>query len=273
MTIRQRLYRIVFFSDTRAGRAFDLTLLWLILISFAVVVIASIPNTNTEIKHIYFIIEWGFTILFSVEYILRIATHPKPIKYIFSIWGLIDILALLPTYIGIFWGGNHSLQAIRILRLLRAFRILRLTRFSQEAELLMDALENNFYKILVFMAFMFGVVIILGTIMYVLESGNPGFSSIPQSIYWAIVTVTTVGFGDVVPITVVGKLLASLTMLIGYVIIAVPTGITAVEYSRSLTQKKVNKMCEHCSEENKPDAKYCSNCGNQFHDRRSKETA
>jgi voltage-gated potassium channel len=264
MSIKQKLYRIVFFSDTKAGRNFDLALLYLILISFTVVVLESIPNNSEELALIYYSIEWGFTILFSIEYLVRIVLSPKPLKYIFSVWGLIDILAILPTYLGLFIGGSHSMQAIRILRLLRAFRILRLTKFSREAELLLDALRRSLYKIAVFMVFMFVVVIFLGTVMYVLESENPGFSSIPQSIYWAIVTVTTVGFGDVVPITVAGKFLASLTMLIGYVIIAVPTGITAVEYSRAADEKKKQKTCSHCSEENKSDAKFCSNCGNQF---------
>jgi voltage-gated potassium channel len=240
--------------------------LWVILVSFVVVVLESIPENPIELKIAYFYIEWSFTILFSLEYLLRVILNPKPLKYIFSLWGLIDLVAILPTYLGIFIGDYHSLQGIRILRLLRAFRILRMTRFSQEAELLLDALQKSLHKIIVFMVFMFVVVIILGTLMFVLESGNPGFSSIPQSIYWAIVTVTTVGFGDVVPITVAGKLLASLTMLIGYVIIAVPTGITAVEYSRSFEKRKMTKMCEHCAEENKIDAKYCSQCGNQFQD-------
>ncbi|MBK6527691.1 MAG: ion transporter [Crocinitomicaceae bacterium] len=264
MSIREKLYRIVFFSDTKAGRNFDLALLYCILISFIVVVLESIPNTAPEVAEIYYYIEWGFTILFSIEYLLRIFLNPKPLKYIFSLWGLIDILAILPTYLGLFIGGSHSMQAIRIVRLMRAFRILRLTKFSREAELLLDALQRSLYKIAVFMVFMFVVVIFLGTVMYVLESANPGFSSIPQSIYWAIVTVTTVGFGDVVPITIAGKFLASLTMLIGYVIIAVPTGITAVEYSRAADEKKKTKTCAHCAEENKSDAKFCSNCGNQF---------
>lgn len=264
MSIKEKLYRIVFFSDTKAGRNFDLILLYLILISFVVVVLESIPDTSPELRKIYFYIEWGFTILFSIEYLLRVILNPKPLKYIFSLWGLIDILAILPTYLGLFIGGNHSMQAIRIVRLMRAFRILRLTKFSREAELLLDALQRSLYKIAVFMVFMFVVVIFLGTVMYVLESSNPGFSSIPQSIYWAIVTVTTVGFGDVVPITVAGKVLASLTMLIGYVIIAVPTGITAVELSRSADERKKLKTCSHCAEENRLDAKFCSNCGNQF---------
>ena len=264
MSIKEKLYRIVFFSDTKAGRNFDLILLYLILISFVVVVLESIPDTSPELKEIYFYIEWGFTILFSIEYLLRIILNPKPLKYIFSLWGLIDMLAILPTYLGLFIGGNHSMQAIRIVRLMRAFRILRLTKFSREAELLLDALQRSLYKIAVFMVFMFVVVIFLGTVMYVLESSNPGFSSIPQSIYWAIVTVSTVGFGDVVPITVAGKVLASLTMLIGYVIIAVPTGITAVELSRSADERKKLKTCSYCAEENTSDAKFCSNCGNQF---------
>jgi voltage-gated potassium channel len=239
-------------------------LLYCILISFIVVVLESIPNNSAGLAKIYYYIEWGFTILFSVEYLLRIILNPKPLKYVFSLWGLIDILAIIPTYLGLFIGGSHSMQAIRIVRLMRAFRILRLTKFSREAELLLDALQRSLYKIAVFMVFMFVVVIFLGTVMYVLESENPGFSSIPQSIYWAIVTVTTVGFGDVVPITIAGKFLASLTMLIGYVIIAVPTGITAVEYSRAADKKKKTKTCAHCAEENKSEAKFCSNCGNQF---------
>lgn len=267
MNFRHRLYRIVFFSDTKAGKVFDLTLLYLILINFFVVVVLSIPTISNQTKDILFKIEWAFTILFSLEYIVRILVNPKPLKYIFSIWGIIDLVSIIPAYLGLWFGVNHAIQGIRIIRLLRAYRILKLTRFAKEADLLSDALISSLYKIVVFMIFMFVMVIMLGTIMYVVEEGNPGFSSIPQSIYWAIVTVTTVGFGDVVPITIFGKFLASIIMLLGYVIIAVPTGITAVEYGKTVwTNRKQNKICAHCSEENNYDANFCSKCGNQFAD-------
>lgn len=262
--MREKIYRIIFFTDTRAGRNFDLWLLYLILINFLVVVMESIPELGEKYNYEFYLIEWFFTGLFSLEYLLRILTSPLPLRYVFSFWGFIDLIAILSGYLSLFINSYHYLQGIRIIRLIRVFRILKLTRFSGEAKTLTLAIQNSAYKIVVFMMFMMVMVIILGTIMYVIEADNPGFSSIPQSIYWAIVTVTTVGFGDVVPITVAGKMLASFTMLIGYVIIAVPTGITAIEFHRASKESDGKKDCEHCSRINRKDARYCYHCGNQF---------
>ncbi|HAA01096.1 MAG TPA: ion transporter [Flavobacteriales bacterium] len=262
--MREKIYRIIFFTDTRAGRNFDLLLLYLILINFLVVVMESVPHLDAQYGNEFYLIEWFFTGLFTLEYVIRILTSPQPFKYIFSFWGLIDLIAIIPGYLSVLVSGYHYLQGIRIFRLIRVFRILRLTRFSAEARTLTVAIQNSAYKIVVFMMFMMVIVIILGTIMYVIESGNPGFSSIPQAVYWAIVTVTTVGFGDVVPVTVLGKILASLTMLIGYVIIAVPTGITAMEFHNATKTEEGKKECGHCSRTNRKDARYCYHCGNQF---------
>lgn len=259
--MRREAYHIIFESDTRGGRLFDIILLWLILLSVAVVIIESIPVYQARYFSMFYFIEWLFTILFSIEYILRVWSSPKPLKYIFSFWGLIDILSILPTYLDLFSPGYHYLLTVRIFRLLRVFRILKLVRFNQEARLLLEAMRGSSYKIAVFLLTVLSTVTILGTLMYVVEGSGSGFTSIPQSIYWAIVTVTTVGFGDIVPQTTLGKLLSSLAMIIGYSIIAVPTGIITVELSKT---RAAAKKCRVCGNENTEGARYCNQCGEKM---------
>ncbi|MBW8327043.1 MAG: ion transporter [Prolixibacteraceae bacterium] len=259
--MRQQLYKIIFEHDTKAGRLFDIILLWVILLSVAVVIIESIPQYHTNFFSVFYTIEWIFTILFSIEYLLRIWSSPKPVSYIFSFWGLVDILAILPTYVDLMSPGYHYLLTVRIFRLLRVFRILKLVRFNKEARVLLEALRGSSYKIGVFLLAVISMVTLLGTMMYVVEGSENGFTSIPQSIYWAIVTVTTVGFGDIVPQTVLGQFLSSIAMIIGYAIIAVPTGIITVELSKS---KSTNRKCKNCNSENPENAQFCNQCGEKI---------
>jgi voltage-gated potassium channel len=259
--MRKQLYHIIFEHDTKAGKFFDVVLLWLILLSVVVVMAESIPEINARFFPLFYSIEWVFTILFSIEYFLRIWSSPKPLKYIFSFWGFIDLLAILPTYIDLIFAGYHYLQTVRIFRLLRIFRILKLVRFNKEAQILLKALKASSYKISIFLMTVVSIVTLLGTLMYVIEGSESGFTSIPQSIYWAIVTITTVGFGDIVPQTTLGKILSSISMIIGYAIIAVPTGIITVELSKSI---RGNKECNHCGNENPEDASFCNQCGRKM---------
>ncbi len=261
LVFKKRLHNILFRQDSKAGKLFDVILLWVILCSVIVVIVESIPKIHTSYFEVFYLIEWGFTILFSIEYLIRIWSSPKPLKYIFSFWGLVDLLSILPTYLGIFISGYHYFLTIRVFRLLRVFRILKLARFNKEAQFLFNALKASSYKISIFFITVISLVTLLGTLMYVVEGGKNGFTSIPQSIYWAIVTVTTVGFGDIVPQTVLGKMLSSVSMIVGYSIIAVPTGIITVELSRN---KSNNRQCQDCGNENPKDARYCNQCGNEL---------
>ncbi len=258
MTTKEQLYEIVFGTETKEGKRFDVVLLWLILFSVVVVMLESIPELSREYQDIFSIVEWILTLLFTVEYVLRIWISTKPLSYIFSMWGVIDLLSILPTYLSFFLAGYHYLLVVRIFRLLRIFRILKLVRFNSEAQVLLNALKSSMYKIGIFLMAVLAIVTFLGTIMYVVESGDQGFTSIPQSIYWAIVTVTTVGYGDMVPSSVLGKIISSFAMIIGYAIIAVPTGIMTVGIA---TAANSTNKCDHCGHANPNEDKYCSHCG------------
>lgn len=260
MTVRQKLNIIIFGTDTKAGKRFDVFLLWVILLSVIAVMLESVPNIGRKFYEIFFVVEWFMTILFTIEYITRIWISPRPFQYIFSFWGLIDFLSIIPTYLSLFIFGYHYLIIVRIFRLLRVFRILKLARFNSEAAVLSGALKRSIYKISIFLLAVISTVVFLGTIMYVVEGGEEGFTSIPQSIYWAIVTVTTVGYGDMVPHTVLGKFISSIAMIIGYGIIAVPTGIITVEMSKSALK---TKKCPNCNHQNELSARFCNDCGIQ----------
>ncbi|MEO7444823.1 MAG: ion transporter [Ferruginibacter sp.] len=261
MTVKQKLYEIVFTTDTKAARVFDIFLLWAILFSIAVVMAESVPTVAQHFHHQFLVMEWVVTIIFTIEYLVRIYISPRPIRYILSFWGIIDFLSILPTFLIFFIPSYHYLLVVRIFRLLRVFRILKLARFTDEAYALILALKTSMYKISIFMITIVAFVIFLGTLMYVVEDGETGFTSIPQSIYWAIVTVSTVGYGDMVPHTVLGKFISSIAMILGYAIIAVPTGIVTVALSKSNTRQVHCHDCDHLNDNH---ARYCNNCGNQL---------
>lgn len=258
----EKLYHIVFGTDTRAGKRFDIVLLWLILASVVVVVLESMPELSGPYHNVFYALELFFTGLFTIEYILRIVISPKPWKYIRSELGIIDLLGILPFYLSLLAVGYHYLVVFRLLRMLRVFRILRLFRFVRESEQLFGALRASVYKIAVFISFVLTIVVLLGTLMYVVEGQEHGFTSIPQSIYWTIVTITTVGYGDITPETSVGKWIASLVMLCGYAIIAVPTGIVTVEMTRRSAEED-KKRCPNCHHTNVKEANFCNFCGHQ----------
>lgn len=259
---QKKLHQIIFEADTRAGKWFDILLLWAILLSVAAVMLESVESINQAYGEELRIMEWSFTFLFTIEYVARILTVGKPLKYIFSFYGIIDLVSIIPTYLGLFVSGTHTLSIIRSIRLLRVFRILKLVQFISEANVLLKALKASRAKIIVFLFAVLSLTFILGTVMYLIESPEAGFTSIPRSIYWAIVTLTTVGYGDIAPQTVLGQTLASFIMIIGYAIIAVPTGIVGSELAKSNSN---TQSCSECSlEGHDDDAKYCKYCGNEL---------
>jgi voltage-gated potassium channel len=262
-SIRIKLRTIIFGTHSKGGKIFDVILLWMIVVSILCVVIESIPEARAKYGWLFYRIDWTFTILFTIEYILRIYSTRDRRKYITGSWGIIDFLSIIPSYITLLVSGYQFILVIRVLRLLRIFRILRLFKFISEGQLLTLALRASIYKIIVFMTFIFILVVLLGTLMYIVEHGNPGFRSIPSSIYWAIVTITTVGFGDIVPVTYLGKLISSVIMLAGYAIIAVPTGIVTAEIANS-RKNKLPLVCTQCKHVNNFESKFCSNCGDSL---------
>ena len=260
---RNKLHDIIYESNTKAGKAFDVALLLLIVLSIVVVMLDSIKSFNRQYAHLIGVLEWTFTILFTLEYILRIISIQKPWRYVFSFLGIIDLLAIIPSYLSIFLPRAQSLLVFRALRFIRVFRIFKLTHFLSEMEFLKIAIASSLKKISIFMLVVLSLVIILGSVMYLVESGRNGFNSIPDSIYWAIVTITTVGYGDISPATPLGKFIASLIMLIGYGIIAVPTGIITTEMALAARHRKEgHETCPGCGKEgHDSDAVFCKYCG------------
>lgn len=263
--LRQKLFVIVFGTETRAGKLFDIILLWAIVLSVLSVMLESVREFRDNYDTLFFVSEWMFTILFTAEYLLRIFITAQPKKYVFSFFGIVDLLATLPTYLTLFMVGGSYLVVIRSLRLLRIFRILKLGRYLREASVLTSALAASRYKIFVFLGAVFTLAMIMGTLMYMIEGGESGFTSIPRSIYWAIVTITTVGYGDIAPQTVLGQAFASMLMLMGYAIIAVPTGIVTSEIAQAeKNQRKTEssgKECVACGKKGHDhDAIFCKNC-------------
>jgi voltage-gated potassium channel len=263
---RQRLHTVIFESNTTAGKAFDISLLILILSSILIVMLDSVSFLHQQNAQLFFVLEWVFTVLFTLEYILRLISVKKPTLYMFSLLGMIDLLALLPMYLSIVFVGAQSLLVLRALRLLRVFRIFKLTHFISEMNFLSAALRSSLKKISIFMLSVLAIVIILGSLMYLIERGENGFTSIPTSIYWGIVTITTVGYGDIAPATPLGKIVASVIMLLGYGIIAVPTGILTTEMALAARSKKHhNDACPACGREgHDEDARHCKYCGEKL---------
>jgi voltage-gated potassium channel len=262
---RRDLYTIIFEAETPMGKLFDIGLLVAIFVSVAAVILESVQAIKLEYGSSLRVIEWVFTIVFSIEYILRLISSPKPIRYIFSFFGLIDILSIIPTYLGLFGGEMHSLMVIRGFRLLRVFRVLKLGRFLLEADQLLEGLAASRRKISVFLGTVLTIVTIMGTVMYLIEGPENGFTSIPKGIYWAIVTMTTVGYGDISPNTPIGQALASIIMVLGYGIIAVPTGIVTVELTKNAVNRQNSRSCHNCMlVGHEPEANYCRHCGEKL---------
>ncbi len=257
-----RLFEIIFEADTRLGKLFDVILLWVILASIIFVMLESIHDINIVYGEYLRIAEWIVTILFSIEYLLRIYVLRKPFSYIFSFFGIVDLLSVLPTYLDLILTGGSGLLVIRALRLLRVFRIFKLSRYTKEAGVILKALKDSRHKLSVFFVAILTIVTVLGAVMYMVEGEENGFSSIPESIYWAIVTLTTVGYGDIAPHTDLGKFISSLVMILGYSIIAVPTGIFAVAFNKTSDNVVSTQVCPNCLfEEHDSDAIYCKKCG------------
>ena len=263
-----KVHEVIYEADTPAGKLFDVILLFVILLSILLVMLESVESIGSKYSHILDISEWVITILFTIEYLARIISVKNPKTYIFSFYGIIDLLSTIPKYISLFILGTHSLVAIRALRLLRVFRILKLSRFIGESANFGKALKRSRAKISVFISFVVVLCIILGTVMYLIESKEgSGFTSIPRSVYWAIVTLTTVGYGDIAPITALGQFIASLIMILGYGIIAIPTGIVTSEMTKSEKETIPNNTqnCSKCNEAyHIDDAEFCHKCGHKL---------
>ena len=265
-SIKHRIHEIIYEADTNAGKLFDVILLIAILASILFVMLESVQSINDEYGELLNIGEWIITGLFSIEYILRIISIKKPWKYIFSFYGVIDFLSTIPKYLSLILVGSHNLAALRALRLLRVFRILKVTRYIGESNRLLIALKSSRAKIAVFLFFVLILCIILGTIMYMIEGAENGFTSIPRSVYWAIVTLTTVGYGDIAPGTPLGQLIASAIMILGYAIIAIPTGIVSSEMMKNNIQTNT-QACQNClRDKHRDDADFCYHCGDKLNE-------
>ena len=263
-SFRQKVHEIIFEADTVNGKLFDIILLVAIILSIIGVMLESVEEIDKKYHELIIAFEWGFTILFTIEYFFRIYAVNRPFKYIFSFMGIVDLLAIIPTYLIFIFPAAHSLSVIRAIRLIRIFRIFKLSRYLRGAHTMQIALRSSRPKIIVFLLSIMLLVIILGTLMYIVESSSStnGFENIPDSIYWAIITLTTVGYGDIVPMTIFGKIVASFIMILGYGIIAVPTGIVTAEFSRKRKEKVNTQVCPDCTAEgHEMEAKFCNKCG------------
>jgi voltage-gated potassium channel len=262
---QEKVHEVIFESETKAGRWFDLILLGVILASVIVVMLESVDSIFEEYGFYLRILEWSFTALFTLEYLLRLVSVGRPFFYVFSFYGLVDLISILPSYLGLWWGAStHSLAVIRALRFLRIFRILKMGKFIDSGNIILISLRNSRHKISVFMFAVLTVVMIVGSMMFLIEGGLPDspFTSIPRSVYWAIVTITTVGYGDIAPVTAIGQTLAAILMVTGYAIIAVPTGIVTNELMQQRKQQHSSRCCKTCAlEGHDEDARYCKRCG------------
>lgn len=267
--LKNKLHEIIFEADTRAGKAFDVWLLIFIILSITLVMLDSIEPLHKKYLAVFYWTEWVFTGLFTIEYVLRIYSVKKPIRYILSFYGIVDLISILPSYIGIFYNGVQFLRVFRTVRVLRLFKVFKLNSFTRESKNLIKAIQGSGAKIIVFITAVLCVAVIMGAIMYIVEGKSNGFTSIPRSVYWAIVTLTTVGFGDISPVTPLGQLIASVLMILGYGIIAVPTGLVSAEFARDKTTSTSSntQVCRSCAREgHADDAIYCKYCGDKLND-------
>ncbi|GET45750.1 ion transporter [Capnocytophaga felis] len=263
--LKQQAYVIIYGTNTPLGKLFDIVLLILIFLSVIMVMLETVKDIDHQAHGILVFLEWFITIFFTIEYVLRIISNRKPLQYIFSFYGIIDLISILPMYLSFFIPGSKALSVVRALRLLRVFRILELANFMNQGEELKMALRTSRTKILVFIYFVLVICILLGSLMYVIEGEESGFTSIPRSIYWCIVTLTTVGYGDIAPATTLGQMVASFVMVLGYGIIAVPTGIVTAEYSRTKRRTFDVKENSEYQKEQDTNAVICPNCRNKNH--------
>lgn len=261
--LRHRLREIVFNSKTPLGKLFDIVLMLVIFSSVMVIILHSVASLREKYGTIFMAIDWFFTLIFTIEYGIRIYAAKDRKAYIFSFWGVIDFLSVIPSAFSLWITGQQTIQVIRIIRFLRIFKVLRLVRFIAEGYELLRIIQRAFYKIAVFMSFIFVLVILLGAVMYVVEEQTPGFESIPSSIYFAVLTITTVGYGDITPVTPIGRFIASIIMLAGYALLAVPTIIIGTETAKTF-KNEATKVCTNCHTINKSTNKFCSECGQSF---------
>lgn len=262
MTTRRKIYTVIFGTDTSAGQWFDICLIYAILLSVAAVMLDSVATIKSYAGDWLFGVEWFFTLLFSIEYALRIYSSPNRMRYIFSFYGLVDLLSIIPTYLALIFPGASYWLVVRLLRVLRVFRVLKLVRYLSEANLLLRSIYQARRKVLVFFTVVLVLSVIFGSMMFLVEGAEHGFTSIPRSIYWTIVTITTVGYGDITPQTTLGQIISTLAMLTGYSIIAIPTGILSAEISREMKKERNNRRCNVCERMgHHNDASFCYHCG------------
>lgn len=263
--MKKKIYNIIFEAETPKGKAFDLSLIIIILLSIGVIMLESVDSIKEKIGGLLYILEWIFTAIFTIEYLLRVWVVQHKKKYILSFYGLVDLISVLPMYIGMIFSGAQALLIIRSIRLVRVFRVLKLARFVGEGQVLANALKASRHKITVFLLTVLTSVILAGTLMYMIEGKENGFDNIPISIYWAIVTLTTVGYGDLSPNTPLGQAVASVIMILGYGIIAIPTGIVTAEMAFQKRKEVTTEVCPNClSEGHDKDAKHCKFCGTRL---------
>lgn len=262
---KARVSQIIFGTDTPAGKLFDVVLIYAIILSVLALMLDSVAAIDREYGVVLAAVEWTFTVLFTIEYFVRIYVSPRRWSYIRSFYGVIDLISVLPTYIGLLFPAANTLLIVRLMRVLRVFRVLKLARYLSEANILLRSMAQARYKILVFFMVVLVLATIFGSVMYVVEGPKNGFTSIPISIYWTIVTITTVGYGDITPRSPLGQIVASAAMLIGYSIIAVPTGIVTAELANEMQRERNTRVCGQCNKSgHEADAQHCKHCGSRF---------
>jgi len=263
--LRRKLFSVIFRSDTPAGMAFDVLLIAAILVSVTVVILTTVHEVNDRHGRLLYLIEWCFTIAFTLEYALRLYCVRRPLHYARSFYGIVDLLSILPTYLGLLFTGTGPMLVIRIMRILRLFRVMHMADYVTDANILLEVLRTSWRKTLIFVYTVITLVVIFATLMHFIEGPEAGFTSIPMSMYWAIVTLTTVGYGDITPMTVPGKFIASIIMILGYGIIAVPMGIYFSEYTQATRRRRNTVACKSCGQKgHESDARYCRTCGEEL---------